>query len=84
MKKSFIFSFLLILSAANIFSQSGWFWQNPLPQGNDIYDVKIINNNTALAVCEDGILLKTTNSGVNWAYNKNQNAIFYRSIFFYK
>jgi hypothetical protein len=39
MKKLILIS-VLIFSASNItFSESGWFWQNPLPQGNYLLDI---------------------------------------------
>ena len=66
MKKLYIFSFLLILSSSNIFSQSGWFWQNPNPSGCNYYDVKYIDNNTAFAVGSNATIIKTTNKGLNW------------------
>ena len=39
MKKLFFTLIILILYHLNVHSQSGWFWQNPLPQGNDLYDI---------------------------------------------
>ncbi len=47
------------------FSQSGWFWQNPLPQGNDLYGLEMFDANTGFCYNYDNIL-KTTNSGENW------------------
>ena len=66
MKKIYIYSFLLILSATNIISQSGWFWQNPLPQGHHLSSVQFLNDQTGHAVGQFGTLLKTTNGGLNW------------------
>ena len=47
MRRQKIFlSLVLFLFAANVFAQSGWQWQNPLPTGNDLYKVKFIDVNT--------------------------------------
>jgi len=34
-----------VLSAAESNAQRGWFWQNPLPQGNTLSDVGICHVN---------------------------------------
>jgi hypothetical protein len=33
-----------------VFSQSGWYWQNPLPQGNYLSGVSFIDANNGTAV----------------------------------
>lgn len=66
MKKLFVFSFLLILSSSNIFSQSGWFWQNPLPQGNPLNKCCIISDETAVIVGAANTIIKTTDGGNTW------------------
>ena len=38
-KVKYLIASLIIFLFSNIYSQEGWFWQNPLPQGNDLYDV---------------------------------------------
>ncbi len=71
MRRQKIFlSLVLFLFAANVFAQSGWQWQNPLPTGNDLYKVKFIDVNTGFAVGENSTIIKTTNGGINWTYNK--------------
>ena len=66
MKKShsFIIAFLIIANAC--FAQSGWFWQNPLPQGNDLKSVKFISSSVGWAVGVAGTIIRTTNGGTNW------------------
>lgn len=66
MKKFIFVSFLLIFSTNTALSQSGWFWQNPQPQGNDLNYVKFLNDTTGWAVGKKGIILKTTDNGNNW------------------
>ncbi len=82
MKKLYIFSFLLILSTSNVFSQSGWFWQNPKPQGNDLNCIKFINDNTGWAVGKKGTIIKTSDAGNNWQIqNSKTTEILYNLLF---
>ncbi|NIW70633.1 hypothetical protein GWN15_17380, partial [candidate division KSB1 bacterium] len=48
-------------------AQTGWFWQNPLPQGNDLRDVSFIDANTGIAVGIYGTIIRTTDGGVTWS-----------------
>ncbi|HMQ70852.1 MAG TPA: YCF48-related protein, partial [Ignavibacteria bacterium] len=48
------------------FSQSTWFWQEPLPTGNFMWAVDFVNQNTGYAVGDVGTIMKTTNGGDNW------------------
>ncbi len=68
--KNFFISILillsLIISLNNSIAQSGWFWQNPLPQGNNLSAVKFNDNYTGWAVGSKGTILKSTNGGLNW------------------
>jgi photosystem II stability/assembly factor-like uncharacterized protein len=64
--KKFIFSFLLLsIPALNICAQQGWFWQNPLPQGNSLGYVNFWGNN-GLVIGHGSTILKTSNNGLNW------------------
>ena len=65
--KKIIFTLFIIhctLIIAN--AQTGWFWQNPVPQGHDLNSVKFINENTGWVVGEYGTIMKSTNKGINW------------------
>jgi hypothetical protein len=42
---------------------SGWFWQNPLPQGNWLNGVSFTDANTGTAVGSGGTILRTTDGG---------------------
>lgn len=48
-----------------LFSQSGWIWQNPLPQGNNMSNLQFVNPTTAYAMCFNSVM-KSTNAGSNW------------------
>jgi photosystem II stability/assembly factor-like uncharacterized protein len=65
--KKILFLTLYIALTVNIFSQSGgWSWIHPRPQGGIIRNVKMIDANNWYAMCEYGVLSKTTNAGANW------------------
>ena len=66
MRTSAIFLSLFVLSQT-IFAQSGWFWQNPLPQGNELNDIYTFDGHSAVFVGDAGTVLKTTNGGLDWA-----------------
>lgn len=62
------------------FAQSGWFWQNPLPCGNNLNDVCFIDPNTGIAVGDFGTILRTSDGGNNWILQasgttRNLNAV---------
>ncbi len=65
--KARILTFLvtLFLITQITYSQSGWFWQNPLPQGNNLYNIEMINANIGFACNWDNIL-RTINGGESW------------------
>ncbi|HEY5122391.1 MAG TPA: YCF48-related protein, partial [Ignavibacteria bacterium] len=80
--KKFIFVFLfLIANYSSIIAQSGWYWANPLPQGNTLKKVKFIDNNTGFLIGYHGALLRTTNGGLNWQTSQLTSLRVY-SIFF--
>jgi photosystem II stability/assembly factor-like uncharacterized protein len=59
-----IFALLTIITA-NLYSQSGWFWQNPKPQGNTIFDIKMFDADNGIFINSDNIL-RTSNGGQSW------------------
>jgi len=52
-----------------------WFWQNPLPQGNALYCVKFISSDVGWAVGIGGTILRTTNGGVTFIENEENNFV---------
>ncbi|NOS86622.1 MAG: T9SS type A sorting domain-containing protein [Ignavibacteria bacterium] len=66
------FLFLLILINCKSFSQDGWFWLNPLPQGNWLTDVEFTSNNTVYVSGYGGTMMKSTNGGVNFEILANK------------
>ena len=81
---------LILLFVAFLFfqltaiAQDGWFWQNPLPQGNSLKDIYVFDENTAIAVGNAGTVMKTTDSGTSWNIQyyagettMNQNSVYF-------
>jgi photosystem II stability/assembly factor-like uncharacterized protein len=65
MKKLILTFVLLSISTLNIYAQQGWFWQNPLPQGNSLSYVNFWGN-SGLIIGSGSTILKTSNNGINW------------------
>jgi len=61
-------SLMLLLTNLPLFSQQSdnWMWLNPKPQGNNLYAVDFVDNNTGYAAGNFGTILKTTDNGSNW------------------
>jgi photosystem II stability/assembly factor-like uncharacterized protein len=60
---------ILLLVPMDIIAQWGWNWQNPLPQGNSLRDIQAFDQNTAIAVGNDGTVLRTDNGGISWKHS---------------
>ena len=57
---------LLLPEKNNLNAQTSFFWQHPLPTGNQLEAVKFINQQTGIAVGAAGTIMRTTNGGLNW------------------
>ena len=65
--KKLVFTFLLLsISTLNFYAQQGWFWQNPLPQGNYLSGITFTENNTSYLIGANGTLMKSTNNGISY------------------
>src|SRR5215470_14626255 len=61
-----IFFFGITAVRTSSFAQSGWFWQNPLPQGNTLRGVATLSPSSTVAVGDFGTILRTTDGGATW------------------
>jgi photosystem II stability/assembly factor-like uncharacterized protein len=83
MKKLILFSLLIYLFTSDfLLSQTGWYWQNPLPQGNDLLSISFLNQNTGYAVGNFGAMIKTTDKGESWRFIELVDSINYYQIKF--
>ncbi len=67
MKKYSITLVLSFIVATIAIGQEYWYWQSPLPQGNELNDLWMFNSNVILAVGDVGTIIKTTDGGINWS-----------------
>jgi photosystem II stability/assembly factor-like uncharacterized protein len=58
--------FIIVFLSGSILSQSGLYWQNPLPQGMDLRDIYFVSQTTGWAVGDCGTIIKTTDAGNTW------------------
>ncbi len=76
------FTILIIVVLLNLFAQTGWQWQNPLPQGNTLYCIRMINASTCFAAVDYGTILKSTNRGINWNIQNSGVNVMLRGLWF--
>lgn len=77
-----IYIILLFLVCTECISQTNWFWQNPAPVGNHIFDSYFVDENIGYAVGMDGIIIKTTNGGENWTQQLSHTNRILTSVYF--
>src|SRR5262245_48986157 len=57
----------LTLQPTSSSSAEDWQWRNPLPQGNHLSGISIIDQNTFVAVGDSRSVLRTTDAGLTWS-----------------
>jgi photosystem II stability/assembly factor-like uncharacterized protein len=74
-------SFIVLLTVSSAYAQSGWFQQNS-GTSDTLYGVHFTSYNTGYTCGKGGIMLKTTNGGINWfPLNTTVTATLYRVYF---
>ena len=69
--RSLKISLLVFILSITISAQQGWFWQNPLPQGNTINDIDFFDEYFGLAVGNTSTIIKTSDGGLNWSLKES-------------
>jgi photosystem II stability/assembly factor-like uncharacterized protein len=69
---------LLLLMTAP--SQAQWQWGNPLPQGNDLWNVDFTAGGTGWAVGAAGMILKSSTAGSDWVVQTVLQEDFLRGV----
>jgi photosystem II stability/assembly factor-like uncharacterized protein len=67
--KNIIYGFFVLFFFVSSFVNAQWILQNS-GTTNALYDIEFINDKTGWC-CGDGIIIKTTNGGVNWIQQTN-------------
>ena len=52
-----------------------WYWQNPIPQGYNLYDIHVFDMNHAVAVGENGVIITTSDCGCFWEVQYNAGGV---------
>jgi photosystem II stability/assembly factor-like uncharacterized protein len=63
MRNLYILLVVFVIIPINVSAQQGWFWQNPLPQGNSLYAVHVFDDNSAIAVGQSGTIININSDG---------------------
>ncbi len=66
MKRHFLMLVLSFVVAIIANGQEYWYWQNPIPQGNELHDIWLFDEQSAIAVGDVGTVIKTDDGGLNW------------------
>ncbi len=53
-------------ATSTLFGQATWRWQNPLPQGNRLNAIHVLDATDAIGVGAGGTVMKTTDAGASW------------------
>ncbi len=69
-----------MLSCIKVYGQ--WEWQNPLPQGNPILDMHLLNADTVIFVGKFGTIIKTTDGGQTLEIIESGTQLSLRSVYF--
>ena len=73
---------ILAFSLDPVFSQSGWYWQNPTPQGNPLHDVFFTDYTNGWAVGDLGSILYTNDQGTTWLKQKSHTDNILYDVYF--
>ncbi len=61
-----ILFFILLTASLPVRAQSGWSWQNPLPQGNTLNAIQKAGSSRFFAVGKFGAIIRSDDAGLTW------------------
>ena len=73
-------SLLITIFPFTFFAQ--WDWQNGFPPRQNILKIKYINDDTLFAVGEKGLIMRSTNGGLNWTHQTSNTETTLNDIIF--
>jgi len=77
----FIFAFLILAAQTCLSQFSGWTWQNPLPQGDNLDGLQFVNSTTAFCFSYNQVL-RSTDAGATWQMYPILQTQNYKSMYF--
>lgn len=81
MKKQLLIFIILFISSSFCYAQA-WQWSNPKPTNNDLRSTFFVTANTGFIAGKAGLIMKTTDGGINWQIKNTGTSIDIVSIFF--
>ena len=81
--KTILTCLFFVLSFSSLLSQSGWYWQNPVPQGNPLHDVFYMNDTNGWAVGDLGSILYTRDQRTTWLKQKSNTDNILYAVYFH-
>jgi len=81
MKKIYLIFVISILLQLNIFPQQGWISQNS-GTNQDLWAFYFLDQNNGWVAGRNGIVVKTTNGGLNWITVNSGTSAWFHSIYF--
>ena len=72
----------LIFIPTILFAQMNWEWQNPLPQGADMFRIISLSQENVTITGSGGTMLSTSNGGQSWNIQRLQNVDWVRKYSF--
>lgn len=83
--KARFFTILFLFPGFMFYSiaQSGWYWQNPLPQGNRLEDTHFTDLYNGWAVGEFGTILFTDDQGATWTKQESNTTDILYAVWFH-
>jgi len=73
MRSNYLFICILVALFDVAFIYGQWVTQSPLPTGHALKSVKFINDDIGWLVGNNGVIIKTTDSGESWIIQRNNN-----------
>lgn len=85
--KLYFIAMILLINLNTIIAQNAgleWVWQNPMPNGNDLRGVQMLDENNIIVVGGAGLIMQTSNAGSFWSMNYNTAAVHWKfnDVFF--
>src|SRR5690606_5900336 len=67
--KLYLMPIMFLIALNTVLAQNEeleWVWQNPMPNGNDLHGVQMLDENNVIVVGGAGLVMRTSNAGSYW------------------
>jgi len=82
MRKMFLLLLAFLLSGRAISQSNGWFVPGETPTTSTLNDICTLTADTAIAVGDNGVILKTTDGGISWIVLSGGTSVHLQSVYF--